>query len=81
MLLRPCSRFEREIALEQAQTIKTKRPWIPRRCFLTNKWLWGHEAVVAQRTIYNGTNKLYPTNNFWVDPREYTLFLLGVREK
>lgn len=76
----PISRREREISLGQARTTTTERPLIPRRCFLTRKWLWGKLVIVRKRWTFTDTgSRKCVVNKFWVDPREYTLYAMGKR--
>lgn len=49
---------------------------LPRRCALTNRWLWQEPAIRLSRSItVSGPGGPVHVEH-WVDPKEYTLFLL-----
>lgn len=51
--------------------ICTLRPWRPRRCCVTNKWLWIRPAVLIRRVITGPGDPA--VIDHWVDSRAYTL--------
>ena len=70
---------ERRIVIKQCKHSVEELPCkSPRRCFLTGKLLWFRPAVRVSRTIVSNYGTGHEQlQHFWVDPKEYTLLLLG----
>lgn len=85
ILDRPC-REERNIVVRQCtHQIKYQKCKLPRRCFLSSKWLFMKDSVRVTR-VWTSTLALNPTGDppqftqhFWVDSKEYLLLTLGTK--
>lgn len=51
--------------------VLTTRPWWPRRCTVTNKWLWIRPAVRVRRIITGPGDPV--VIDHWVESRAYTI--------
>lgn len=51
-----------------------KRPWMPKRDALSNKWLWIKPAMRGIRTITGPYSPI--TETYWVDKDEYFVWKL-----
>lgn len=47
---------------------------LPRRCALTHRWLWQEPAVRLTRTTTGPGTPVQVIH--WVDPKEYTMYML-----
>lgn len=51
--------------------ISLTRPWYPKRCVLTKKWLWIKPAMLIRRVITGpGTPVII---DCWIEPKAYTI--------
>ena len=51
--------------------VKTKLCLRPRRCYLSNKWIWFKRCEVVISMVNGSGNPVYET--YWCDPREFLL--------
>ena len=56
--------------LERSQ-VRSSRPWWPKRCTVTKKWLWIKPAMLVRRVITGpGTPVVI---DHWIEPKAYTI--------
>jgi hypothetical protein len=63
--------------LNRARGWELKLCWLPRKCFLSGKPLWGKRAYVADRYIYGPGDQMIQT--YWIDKHEFLIWNLKGR--
>ena len=58
--------------LNKAKGWKLKRCWLPKKCFLSNKNLWGERAYHAQRIITGPGEPVI--EDYWIERSEFLIW-------
>lgn len=65
---------EAAIVNNENVTMKERTCWLPRKCYISGKSLFRKRALRAVRIVPMTSARIKEV--YWLDPREYTLFLL-----
>ena len=50
-----------------------KYSWLPRRCYLSKKWLFLKKSVVVTSMVITGPDAVLDFESFWCDSKEFFL--------